>query len=574
MNTLTRRRLSVPARPMLLVTLALASLSARADALVTACGTDTQLGAGKNLTQALQIGGTIRFACPPNTSIRVTHGHVLRADTVIDGEDNVTLDGHGLRAVLLNSVAQRVLLRRLTIRGLTQPPVHVPDPGFIGLGRLRGSVLAAANAELDHVTIESSELPVVIRNHLTVSNSTFIGNRGAALIANGDAQIKRSRFTGNDSAISLSAGTIDICTFTDHTGEVVHVSAPSAAVTVMHSAFINTRGGSAIALSQRASRAGSPIVTIRANRFDGNDGGVQSGAIRFFDVAQDARDRGQSERIVRLLEALPPAKFVFAYNHFINNRGAHGGAENLDLRNTAGMSSTGDLFVGNTAVEGGAFLQTGGTLQMSHAMLRGNHATGGPGAAVFVASGSLTVANTLVAGNTGPDGAIVAHEIALANVTIADNKAVGLVLLGGASSAVNTIMASNDPVDCRGVPAGVFVGSNLQSADSCPGAATGDAFLDDLYIPAIGSPALALGDPAVCAATPVNGSDMPFTGRGLRTCALGAYERAPLRHVPRDRGEGQRGGPYDPWPDRDGLGALVAETPTKPSYTKPAKRAR
>ncbi|MCU1292238.1 MAG: hypothetical protein JWP08_1088, partial [Bryobacterales bacterium] len=557
-------------------TLALASV-AHADSLVTACSTDTQSGAGRNLAQALQAGGSIRFSCPPNTSIRITQGNVLRKDTVIDGEDKVTLDGHGLRAVLLNSVAQSVVLRRLTIRGMAQPPAPTADPGFVTLGRLRGSVLTAPNAELDHVTIETSEHPVVIRARLVVANSNFIGNTGSVLSSSGDARIKRSRFTGNESAVFLSAGEIDICAFTDHTRTVVRVAAPTAPVTIMHSVFGNTRGGSAIELSQRAARTAGIVVTIRANRFDGNDGGAQSGAIRLYDVAQEARDRGQAERIIKVLTALPPAGFELAYNRFNNNRGARGGAADFDLRNTAGMNSTGDLFVGNTAGEGGAVVQTGGVLQMSHALFRGNRALSGPGAAILASPASkLTLANALIAENVGPAGAIVAPRIALANVTVANNDATGLVLVGGVSSAVNSIFADNRPADCSGVPVGVFTGSNLQSATSCTGAATGNAFLDTLYIPALGSPALGLGDPAVCAAAPVNGSDMPFVGRGQRKCALGAYERAPLRHLPRAERERERpqAEPEKPWADTDGLGTLVAPPDKSPPYAKPPRRAR
>jgi hypothetical protein len=47
------------------------------DATVTLCHEDVQSGPGRNLATALQIGGQIRFACPPGTRIRITREHFI-----------------------------------------------------------------------------------------------------------------------------------------------------------------------------------------------------------------------------------------------------------------------------------------------------------------------------------------------------------------------------------------------------------------------------------------------------------------------------------------------------------------
>src|SRR5947208_16224946 len=88
---------------------------------VTACDSDT--GAGFNLAQALAAGGEIQFSCPAGTTIRVTGRYVLKQNTVIDGGDTVTLDGHGSVGPMLTSMqGANVTLRRITFRGFAQKP--------------------------------------------------------------------------------------------------------------------------------------------------------------------------------------------------------------------------------------------------------------------------------------------------------------------------------------------------------------------------------------------------------------------------------------------------------------------
>src|SRR4029450_8618548 len=67
---------------------------AHADATVTLCSSDTQSGAGTNLTSALAPGGRITVSCGGAATINVNCRHSLSANTDIDGGGNVTLQGN------------------------------------------------------------------------------------------------------------------------------------------------------------------------------------------------------------------------------------------------------------------------------------------------------------------------------------------------------------------------------------------------------------------------------------------------------------------------------------------------
>ena len=545
-------------------------------ARVTACGSDTQTGAGLNLAQALGAGGEIGFSCPAGTTIRVTGRYVLKQNTVIDGGDAVTLDGGGSIGPMLSS-SQNIILRRITLRGFAQKPPPAPGGG-ISLGRIHGSVLAAlGDAELDHVTVEASDFPIDVAGTATVKDSAFVGNRGGLTLAvNGVGHIENCRFTGNGRELSINAGWVRICSFNGQTAGALTVHLPSGPVEIRHSTFSGIRGGPPVALSQRAGSNGPQTITLRANTFRDNDGGPSAGAIALTDPVQEARDRGASVSVIKALSKLPPASFVFSYNRFTNNRGSRGGAIAADLAHTGGMVSTGDLFVGNGATgDGGAVAVSGGASQISHALLKANRA-GGRGAALNVApGGSASISNTLVVGNEGPNGTIAGDAVRLTNVTVADNQAVGL-LLSGKAQVGNILLAHNVPADCASVPAGVFQGGGLQSDGTCPSLPVGEAFLDSFYVPGANSPALTGGDAALCRSPAVAGVDLVFQARNnADNCALGAFERAPLRKfAPKTETHPVHANPADEFSDDDPYkpppvqGAYPQPTPSNsPNYS-------
>lgn len=538
---------------------------------VKACASDTQVGAGLNLAQALAAGGVIRFDCPAGSTIRVMGRYVLKESTLIDGGGSVTLDGRGSFGPMLIT-SHNIILRRLTVRGFVRKLPRQPEPGAVSIGRINfGSVLTASgNAELDRVTIETSDSPIHVGGTATVLDSAFVGNRGGStLIVDGVAHIENSRFTSNIHALSIRAGWVRKCSFNGQTGSALSVRLATGPVEIRHSTFSGIRGGAALTLSQRAGRGVSQTITVRANVFRDNTGGPSAGAIVLSDVVQEARDRGAPASVVNSLSAMPPAAFVLSYNRFTGNRGGRGGAIAADLAHTLGMVSTGDLFTGNTAAsDGGAVVVSGGALRIGHALFKSNRA-GGRGAALRVApDGAASISNTLVVNNAGPAGVIEGNAVTLTNVTVADNQAVGLSLSTSAARVGNILLARNRPTDCAGVPAGAFRGGGLHSDGSCRGVPVGDAFLDPFYVPAANSPALLAGDPALCRGTLVGGVDLVFqTRQNPARCALGAFERPPLRQFSsRTDRRPVHANPRDEFSDYN----PYLPRPTPPTGTQPA----
>jgi hypothetical protein len=514
-----------------LLVLALGAASpAAADAVVTACANDTQTGAGTNLAQAMAAGGIIRFNCPPGSVIRVSGRYDLPGSARIDGGGTVTLDGGGIARTFLTA-RQNIILRRIALRGFTRVRSAVPAPGASALGELPGALLAFGDAELDEVSVGASDFPFKFLHKGTVSGSSFIGNTGVALDVNGEAHITGSRFIGNEEALFMGEGSVRSCEFQSNTKGAIRISGLDTAAEVLHSTFTGNRGGPALAMASQARQTGPIEVRVRANAFADNT----DGAIHIFDSVEEAHGFNLPAAAINALMRLPPARFALSYNRFSGNRGSRGAAITADLARAAGLISTGDIFVNNTSTgEGGAVFAAGGSLTLTHAVLRGNHAAGRGAAIAADPSSHISVANSLIVGNTGTDGAVAGGTITLANVTVAENGAAGLTLNAPGSRVVNAIFARNQPANCAGVAAGVFQGRNAVSDASCPGVAPSEASLDTFFVPEPGSIALRAGDPAVCRNAPVGGVDLAFQGRLDPTgCALGAFERAPAAKLAR-----------------------------------------
>src|SRR5690606_11690307 len=257
--------------------------------------------------------------------------------------------------------------------------------------------------------------------------------------------------------------------------------------------------------SQRAGQAGA-VVVFRRNTFENNVNPTGGGAISIVDSTVDAPN------VVRpALLRLPPARFELAYNRFEGNRGSGGGAINANLHNTDGLVVTGGIFLGNVADGyGGAVYWVGRSVLLSHRLFRANRAQrGGALVADYRDAGARWVlANSLVAENVvaAPGAAIEVGPIELFNVTVARNEGVGFAADVHGSPptmpiVVNTILSENRAGNCRGIAASAFRGGNLQFGHrDCEGVTEQDPFLDALYVPALGSPALSMGDVAACRA--------------------------------------------------------------------------
>jgi hypothetical protein len=523
-------RMRVKGVALLMLTLGAASPAA-ADAVVTACANDTQTGAGTNLAQAMAAGGIIRFNCPPGSVIRVSGRYDLPGSTRIDGGGAVTLDGGGIARTFLTA-RQNIVLRRIALRGFTPFRSAVPAPGATALGgQLPSALLAFGDAELDEVSVGASDFPFKFLRKGTVSGSSFIGNTGVGLEVKGEARISGSRFIDNEEALFMGEGSVHSCEFQSNTKGAVRINGPDTGAEVLHSKFTGNRGGPALAMASQARQTGPIEVRVRANAFTDN----ADGAIHIFDTVEEARRFNLPAAAINALMRLPPARFTLFYNQFSGNRGGRGSAITAELARAAGLISTGDIFVNNTSTgEGGAVFAAGGSLTLTHAVLRGNHAASRGAAISADPSSHVSVANSLIVGNTGSDGAVAGGTITLANVTVAENGAAGLTLNAPGSRVVNALFGRNRPANCVGVAAGVFQGRNAVSDASCPGVEPSEVPLDTFFVPEQGSIALRAGDPAVCRNTPVDGFDLTFQGRLDPTgCALGAFESAPAAKLAR-----------------------------------------
>ena len=506
----------------------------QAQTRVTLCSSDTQSGPGMNLAQALAQGGVIGFECPAGATIRMTTGHNVPSGTTIDGGGRVTLDAHGTPMTMFFVERGSLSLRAITIRGARQRRT---------IARTLPSVAySTGELVLEGVTIEASESPVLARGGGRVTRSNFTGNQGWAVNLDGNGLVEQSTFIANGTGLSIKAGTVRGSVFSQHTAGALRVTYPQADVRITANTFERNAGEGALVLSQRAGRDGNGVVIVNRCTFRNNSNGTGGGAVTIYDTTAAAQR--QSPVIIEALRRLPPARFVIMYSRFEGNEGRTAGAIRADLANTRGLTIRGGIFLRNTSAEsGGAISWQGRSLLVTHSIFRLN-AAAATGAALFARmqepQTTWAVANSLVVENSaGPQGAAIdADAMSVINVTIARNRSYGIANVTGARLIANTLLDGNQSGNCLNVSTDAFQGPNLQhGASDCSGVPVQDPELDALYIPSTGSVARAAGDLAICRADPVSRTDLLFQSRGTRPyCAVGAFERPPVRRIPRRRG--------------------------------------
>jgi hypothetical protein len=521
---------------------------------VTLCSTDTQVGPGTNLSQALTNGGDIFLQCPPRSVIRITQKYVLNVQTQIIGvgvsalSDNIVLDGAGMRGPFISVANGKLTVQSVSFRNFAAGtlPSRVPSivvaEGFPILGVMVpffDSVIdATSDVELDQVQVTGSDSPVRTSGALTVNNSWFGQNTGVVLMSLGVVSMSSSVFEKNTEALGFHKGSVLNSTFDGSTLGAVNIFLPAGTVEIRHCNFVNTTGTSALVVTAQSSKSGSATVNIRGNSFTSNNGGSESGAIQLY-IASG------SPAAASTIANLPSTHFNLFYDDFSKNAGGSGGAVSIASRNTDDLTILGATFMENTAtVKGGGVVLFGGEAAIVHSLFKNNSAPVGA-AVASQSTGKLIIANSLVVENVAtaampsqPDetAAIYAANLSMTNVTIANNRAIGLSSAGsGLAVFSNLIISQNEPQNCLDVARASFKGPNLQFGPAtCDGASlSGDPLLDSFYVPSPGSPALHLGDLAICQTSPVDSSDFVFQPRTNRNfCALGAYERPPNQFKP------------------------------------------
>jgi predicted outer membrane repeat protein len=217
------------------------------------------------------------------------------------------------------------------------------------------------------------------------------------------------------------------------------------------------------------------------------------------------------------------------------------------IRNDGTLIVTSSTLSGNRAGVGGG-IANDGTLTVTNSTLSGNSASSGGG--IYTESGTANVTNSTLAGNSASSGGGIRNEgtLTVTNSTLSGNTANsngGGIFAGKAVTLTNTVVANTmqgGDLSVNGASV-TFAGMHnlIDDADKAGGLTDGmngnivghPALLGSLAsnggptltIPLnTGSPAIAHGDPAVCAAAPVSGVDQRGVTRPGSVCAIGAFE--------------------------------------------------
>jgi hypothetical protein len=228
---------------------------------------------------------------------------------------------------------------------------------------------------------------------------------------------------------------------------------------------------------------------------------------------------------------------------FIHNQGPNA---NGTVANSGTAAISNSTFVSNVAWFGGA-INNSGTLSVSGSTFGSNVSTQ-PGGAIFN-SGTLVVSNSTAAANIGfLSGSGIASgsgSVTLINTTLVDNisnnaYSSNLYVTGGTITLKNTLLSNSGlrVGDCDGTVTPSGGTNNLAPDGSCGPSATvvaasalklaplgqnGGPTLTVALQP--GSAAIDAGDPATCAADPINSLDQRGIARPQgASCDIGAFE--------------------------------------------------
>ena len=549
--------------------------SAHADAVVTQCSGDHAGGA--DLAAAMLAGGLIKFNCPAGTTIQVTGNLVISKTVKIDGENKITLTGGDQPMFLAQQDGLSIELANLAFKGTTsvivqqraEVPITVTGSTFVDCTAPLGALNAALTIRMTTFT-NCTGTVVMAMGNLTIEFSRFENTKGFAVFSSGPdttTRIADTRFIKNSAGgilVGLGNATnlntrLDIIRseFTDNGGDesnpngnvfggvlyICNSQAKNCTINVDTSVFTGNKttsgSGGAIAI------AGTSLATIRASKFTNNSAPEAGGAISF--------GPGNMQN----------PKLVFDFNVFKGNSAKNGGAIAIS---SALLQMRTVTFSKNSATEAGGAISIDTTqIQITRGVFVENSA-GGRGAAIAMQGGEGNViANTLFVRNKATGGgAFAGADTRFINVTFADNTGSGILLDPSQSppwgakpiTLKNTLLSNNSGGNCQFAGGGAQAlvtdeGNNIEfAAATCTtGAKVSDPFLDTLYLPVFGSPAMAAGDNDVCLKPPVSAIDVYGKRRPMAViCTIGAAEGTLENEVANRNGNGPNGpvGPNTP----------------------------
>ncbi len=224
-------------RATVVLLLVLLGLAAQPAAPISAAGV---VGAGTAascteaaFTAALAGGGQVTFNCGAAAlTIILTVAKDITADTVIDGNNLITLSGGGATRLFTvkRSGNPRLTLRNLTIRDAGGPAVgavyvdqagnergYLTTTNVAFVDNANGGIWSRGTAQVDATTFRGHEAPAITvepTGEATVTDSVFEDNvtfndAGGAIFNQGQLTVRHSRFTGNGTSANMKGGAIN-----------------------------------------------------------------------------------------------------------------------------------------------------------------------------------------------------------------------------------------------------------------------------------------------------------------------------------------------------------------------------
>jgi hypothetical protein len=238
-----------------------------------------------------------------------------------------------------------------------------------------------------------------------------------------------------------------------------------------------------------------------------------------------------------------------------------GGIFNGGTATITGSTFSGNIITG-TNVGGGA-IKINGTATIANSTFSGNQATGGVGGAIFEFSVStLTMKNNTVVGNSADNsggGIRAGGSLNVTNMIVAGNAAPsGPDVSGTVTSGGHNLISKTDG-STGFTAAGDQTGTIAAPLNPLLGPLASNGGPTQTFALLTSSPAINVGDPVACAATPVSGKDQRGLARRADRCSIGAYEAIPAIPNPLPNPLSTGGTPGSPNPLPNPRGAVAAQ---------------
>jgi len=474
------------------------------------------------LRAAVEANGVVKFNCgpaPATIAISRTIDVPTARDTVIDGENRVTLDGGGnARIFSLVQLNYRTNTRGLTLQHITLRNGRGPGGGYVAPDPAHpGCAYGYATGSGAAIEVRDARLHVIdVRFQGNAAASPGPDVAGGAIFAAGslDVMIVGSQFLGNSGSNAGAIGT------------------EQSNLRVYNSEFTGNAANGVSPSSEPPDAASCPGVNGPGQWGAGGNGGAilidgsdDTDVIVCGSTFAGNRATGLAGALFRTAN-IAPRRTSIDRSTFQGNAARQGGA--LFIMNSVPLDISATTFSANSAVAFGAAHLQNSQFTIVNSTFSGNLATQGVGGALF-SSGSS--GNSLIL-----------------NSTFADNRALGgpgnfsAAMFGDSYFPINNSVFSNNttddpwnPMQCTFAPANGSGDMQWPSTRTSGGGAdlpcvNGIAFADPLlgllannggptatHLPAPGSPLRGAGHG--CPATDQRGNP-----RNAAQCTIGAVE--------------------------------------------------